>query len=109
MCFRSGLMTSSFGKLAEQNNRPITQKFDEAHSACLNKVLDMTAVAARNFFLSPSMCLAAAVAALAGLWIPVLGGVSALLWDRYSNGQWFSSWSSWGLPFFRPSPFVLLI
>lgn len=47
----------------------------------------MTEATARGYFLAPGMCLAAAVAALTGIWIPAWGDVSALLWDHYSDGQ----------------------
>lgn len=39
------------------------------------------------FFLATYIYKAEAVAALPGIWILAWGGVLALLWDHYSNGQ----------------------
>lgn len=47
----------------------------------------MTEATARGYFPAPCMCLAAAVAALTGIWIPAWGDVSALLLDHYFDGQ----------------------
>lgn len=80
-------MLSSLGNFPQTNMLSLTKKTDESHGAHWNKVLDMTKAAARSDFLAAGMCLAAAVAALTGIWIPAWGGVSALLWDHYSDGQ----------------------
>lgn len=80
-------MRSSFGSFKTTNNLSETQKIDEARSACLNNVYDMTEATARGYFLAPGM-FGCSGGSLNRDMDPGLGRcLSLAVWDHYSDGQ----------------------